>query len=141
MVEGTTRFGDIDGIIRDASELDLDIYDKIIRICSANGYVRPISIYVALLEDGKTYPLELENPRIEMRMGCITNIIKLAEFCLFTYELDDGFYTEYTVFKPNQNENTKFNRFLELIKNAMEELVADRYSEIGIEADYQKTGE
>jgi hypothetical protein len=135
MVESTTRFGDIDGIIRDASELDLDIYDKIIRICSANGYVRPISIYVALLEDGKTYPFELENPRIEMRMGCLTNVIKLTEFGLFTYELDDGFYTEYTVFKPNKNETIKFNHFLELIKDAMKELDADRYSEIGIEAN------
>ncbi|RPJ77293.1 MAG: hypothetical protein EHM20_06395 [Alphaproteobacteria bacterium] len=134
MSEDVTRFDDIDGIIREASELDLDIYDKMIRICSANGRVRPISIYVALLEDGKTYALELENPRIELRMSCLTDLIKLAEFGLFTCELDDGFYTEHTAFKPNKYESIKFNHFLKLIHNAMRELDADRYSDIGIEA-------
>jgi hypothetical protein len=135
MSEDDSRFDDINGIIREASELDLDIYDKVIRICSANGCVRPVSIYVALLEDGKTYPLELENPRIEMRMGCLTNVIKLAESGLFTCELDDGFYTEHTMFKPNENEDIKFNYFLELMQNALRELDADRYSDIGIEAN------
>jgi hypothetical protein len=134
MPEDPSRFDDIDSIIREASELDLDVYDKLIRICSANGLVRPVSIYVALLEDGKTYPLELEKPRIEMRMSCLTNVIKLAEFGLFTCDLDDGFYTEHTIFKPNKNENIKFNYFLELMQNKMRKLDADRYSEIGIEA-------
>ena len=129
-----TIFEDIDGLITEASVLDLDIYDKIIRICSVNGYVRPISIYVALLEDGKTYPLELENPRIEMRMGCLMNTIKLAEFGLFTCELDDEFYTEHTVFKPEESESIKYNYFTGLIRQEMQQLDADRYSEIGIEA-------
>jgi hypothetical protein len=131
------RFVEIDSIIKEASELDLDIYDKLIRIYSVNGYVRPISIYVALLEDGKTYPLELENPRIEMRMGCLMNVIKLAESGLLTCELDEGFYTEYTVFKLNKNENPEFDYFASATRNAMQELDADRYSEIGIEARHK----
>jgi len=133
------RFAEIDSIIKEASELDLDIYDKLIRIYSVNGYVRPISIYVALLEDGKTYPLELENPRIEMRMGCLMNVIKLAESGLLTCELDEGFYTEYTIFKlnENENENPEFDYFASATRNAMQELDADRYSEIGIEARHK----
>ncbi len=133
----TARFIEIDNIIKEASELDLDIYDKLIRIYLVNEYVRPISIYVALLEDGKTYPLELENPRIEMRMGCLMNVIKLAESDILSYELDDGFYTEYTVFKLKENKDPEFVYFTKAVKSAMQELDSDRYSEIGIEARYK----
>lgn len=133
----TARFVEIDSIMKEASGLDLDIYDKLFRICLVNGYVRPISIYIALLEDGKTYPLELENPRIEMRMGCLMNVIKLAESDILSCELDNGFYTEYTVFKLKENKNLEFDYFAKAVKSAMRELDNDRYSEIGIEARYK----
>jgi hypothetical protein len=133
----TARFVEIDSMLKEASGLDLDIYDKLIRIYMVNGYVRPISIYIALLEDGKTYPLELENPRIETRMGCLMNVIKLAESDMLSCELEDGFYTEYTVFKLKENKNLEFDYFAKVVKSAMQELDNDRYSEIEIEARYK----
>ena len=69
---------DLDEILQKASDLELDIYERLISLCKVNGGTRPISIYVALLEEEKTYASAAGDPKNEMRKACILHLIKLV---------------------------------------------------------------
>lgn len=102
-------------------------------LCKINGHTRPISVYVALLEDGKTYPSEASDPRFEMRNACIVQLIKLARHGILLYgDLDNGAFTDYTLFKPANND--MFRNFYSIITQIKRERRNYRLSDLAIEA-------
>ena len=123
----------LDEILQKATDLELDIYERLIMLCKINGHTRPISIYVALLEDGKTYPTEASDPRFEMRNACIVHLIKLARYgILLNGDLDNGAFTDYTLFKPANNDMSK--NFYSIITQIERERRYYRLSDLAIEA-------
>ena len=123
----------LDEILQKATDLELDIYERLIMLCKINGHTRPISIYVALLEDGKTYPSETSDLRLEMRNACIVHLIKLARYgILLNGDLDNGAFTDYTLFKPANNDMSK--NFYSIITQIERERRYYRLSDLAIEA-------
>ena len=123
----------LDEILQKATDLELDIYERLIMLCKINGHTRPISIYVALLEDGKTYPTEASDPRFEMRNACIAHLIKLARYgILLNGDLDNGAFTDYTLFKPADNDMSR--NFNSIITQIERERRNYRLSDLAIEA-------
>jgi|GEM_PF-3573482 len=109
------RFEDIDELL---SEYDYDFKDwtfnnlirfytyvAMLQILQANPYVRPISVYVALLENGY-------KDRGESRLAreaCIVTIAKLQlEGLLMCASDDNGVVTDYTIFEPVQGDRFKY---------------------------------
>ena len=126
---------DVDEIFQKATDLELDIYERLILLCKINGRTRPISIYVALLEDGKTYSSEASDPRLEIRNACIVNLIKLIRYDILLHgDLKDNMFTDYTIFKPANNN--KFRYFCSIIKQIERERTNFRHSDLGIEAGF-----
>jgi len=123
----------LDEILQKATDLELDIYERLIMLCKINGHTRPISIYVALLEDGKTYPSETSDLRLEMRNACIVHLIKLARYgILLNGDLDNGAFTDYTLFKPANNDMSR--NFNSIITQIERERRNYRLSDLAIEA-------
>ena len=124
---------DIDEILQQATDLELDVYERLIMLCKINGQTRPISIYVALLEDGKTYPSEASDSRLEMRNACIVHLTKLVHYgILLNGDLDNGAFTDYTLFKPATND--VFRNFYSIITQIERERRNYRLSDLAIEA-------
>jgi hypothetical protein len=124
---------DLEEILQKATDLELDIYERLILLCKINGCTRPISIYVALLEDGKTYPSELNDSKLEMRKASIMHLIKLARCGILLHDdLDDNIFTDYTLFKPSNND--KFRHFFTTIKQVERERKNYRSTDLAIEA-------
>jgi hypothetical protein len=124
----------LDEMLQKATDLELDVYERLIVLCKINGHTRPISVYVALLEDGKTYPSEASDPRLEMRNACIVQLIKLARYGILLYgDLDNGAFTDYTMFKPANND--MFRNFYSIITQIERERRNYRLSDLAIEAN------
>jgi hypothetical protein len=122
---------DLEEILQKATDLELDIYERLILLCKINGCTRPISIYVALLEDGKTYPPEASGP-FEMRKACIVHLIKLACCGILLHSnLDEGIFTDYTLFKPSNSD--KFGHFCSTIEQVERERRNYRHTDLAIE--------
>jgi hypothetical protein len=123
----------LDEILQKSTDLELDVYERLMMLCKINGYTRPISVYVALLEDGKIYPSEAGDPRLEMRNACIVQLIKLARYGILLHgDLDNGAFTDYTLFKPANND--MFRNFHSTIAQIERERRNYRLSDLAIEA-------
>jgi hypothetical protein len=123
---------DLDEILQKASDLELDIYERLISLCKVNGGTRPISIYVALLEEGKSYASASGDPKNEMRKACILHLIKLVRSGVLLHDgLDNGAFTDYTLFKPANND--KFRYFCSIITQIEKERRCNRFSDLAIE--------
>lgn len=123
----------LDEILQKATDLELDVYERLIMLCKINGHTRPISIYVALLEDGKTYPSEASDSKLEMRNACIMQLVKLARSGILLYgDLDNGAFTDYTLFKPANSDI--FRNFYSTMTQIERERRNCRLSDLAIEA-------
>ena len=125
---------DLDEILQKATDFELDVYERLIMLCKINGQTRPISVYVALLEDGKKYTSEANDPGFEMRNACIMQLIKLASYGILQYgDLDDGAFTDYTLFKPANSD--MFRNFYSVITQIERERRNYRLCDLAIEAN------
>ena len=124
---------DLDEILQRASDLELDIYERTISLCKINGGTRPISVYVALLEEGKAYATAAGDPKYEMRKACILHLIKLVHSGILIHdELDNGAFTDFTLFKPANNE--MFRNFYSIITQIEKERRYNRLGDLALEA-------
>lgn len=96
-------------------EMAIDIYEKFFFLNKlGNVWVRPISVYASLLEDGKRYP--------DMRMNVLMALIEaeqagILESCIkeINYKrqpgkfevYDSSYYDEYTRFRPLEGNKLK----------------------------------
>jgi hypothetical protein len=123
----------LDEILQKATDLELDIYERLISLCKVNNGTRPISVYVTLLEEGKTYASVAGDPRREMRNACIVQLGKLARYGILLHgDLDNGAFTDYTLFKPANND--MFRQFYSIIIQFERERRNYRLSDLAIEA-------
>ena len=102
----------------DKKWIRFDIYFWTLKLLRANSCVRPIAVYVALLENG--YKANDESRSILEE--CIRTLVKLKYQGLLTWELeDDGVVTEYTIFTPMKGEhfNDFSSRIFEISMNHM----------------------
>jgi hypothetical protein len=131
MKNSTNKFEDLDKIVDQASELEIDIYNYIIYMFIAVGHARPIAIYLALLEDMKTYSDE-KYPKTAREISCITCLAKLVESGLLNCELENGFYSNYTIFYPACEE--KYDYFIHIMDAIIQKRGAERFKDIAIKA-------
>lgn len=99
-IESDGRFTDIDELLRDYDDLDrddiLNHYMWMLRIIRVNGWVRPITIYVTLLENGEKIDGSVDYDRSDI----ILELTELCRYNLLRWTLDDGYITEYSKFLP-----------------------------------------
>ncbi|HZY24719.1 MAG TPA: hypothetical protein VFE71_02740 [Bacteroidales bacterium] len=117
-MEEQGKFPEIDKLVAEASEIELAIYDYSMRMYSSLDYIRPVSVRVAMMEDGKTYPQE-KDPNLAIKEGCLSLLGKLIEvgiLCIdsdeFSSESEDGFYNEYSTFESHNFEKLNYLRYL-----------------------------
>lgn len=102
----------------DNDRVRFDIYVWMLRLLQASPCVRPIAVYVALLENG--YKCSGE-PRLT-REACILTIAKLQLEGLLTCELEEeGVVTDYTKFTPVKGTRFDYfsSRISEMSRNRM----------------------
>jgi Txe/YoeB family toxin of Txe-Axe toxin-antitoxin module len=79
-----------------------DIYMWMLRLLQTSPCVRPISIYVSLLENGYKDNDESRSTREK----CIRTLVKLKRQRLLKWELEeDGIVTDYTKFEPVKGDH------------------------------------
>ncbi|WP_048129226.1 hypothetical protein [Methanosarcina sp. WH1] len=122
------KFKDIDELLSeydydlkdwyDSDRIRLDIYMWMLQLLRASSCVRPIAVYVALLENGYKSSSE---PRLT-REVCILTIAKLQLESLLTCELEEeGIVTDYTKFEPVRGDRFDYfsSRIFEISRNRM----------------------